>query len=331
MLQPVSPVQHTTPRQPFYPVIRLLIVEDDPDDVYLIKQMLHNDNRKQFDINHCNNIALCLQQIEAWTPDLILLDLGLGDTQGLETLEKLKAFNHTTPVIVLTGNNDEQLGEKAIKYGAEDFLPKADVTRILLSRAVRYAIERHRMRYELEQKAYQDMLTGLLNRSALYDKLEFLARQCERNHANFAVALLDLDGFKTINDQLGHHAGDQVLTTIGQRLQKNLRASDLAARYGGDEFVLLFTNYHCQQDLLQVLQRKQQLLNRPITLTLEGETKLAHVGTSIGLVEWKPGLSASALLKCADQAMYASKRKGKNCITVYQDTLPPTRSDDFII
>lgn len=302
---------------PTVDVINVLIVEDDIDDFYLVRQILSRDRIRKYDIAHCDSLQQSIDFLERTKVDVVLLDLGLGETSGLKTLQlMIKEIQLATPIVVLTGSSDEEVGDRAIKAGADDYLPKAEVTTSLLSRAIRYAIERHFLLRQFQQRATTDALTLLPNRSALMERIENLIHDASRNDSKFAVAMLDLDGFKGINDDLGHLAGDEVLKAIAKRMQLKLRCSDMAARLGGDEFVILLTNYHSEKELLEVVKKKQAVIGRPIEFEHEGACRTETVGISVGVAQWQEGMTSMQLIAMADAAMYESKHGGKNIITL---------------
>ena len=301
--------------------LSVLMVENDPDDFYLLSHMLQAAKKKLYTVSHASNLLECLELLRARRFDVILLDLGLGDSQGMNTLETVIKSGISVPTIVLTGIDNEELGEQAIKLGAEDYLPKAEVSPFMLSRAVNVAIERHRLLSELRRQATRDSLTGLYNRAALFDKLNFLIEHMERNNTHLAAAMVDLDGFKTINDTLGHRVGDDVIMQASNRLRQGLRRSDLAARYGGDEFVLLLTNYQSTHDVMEVMEKKHKILCQPMTVYHKSQYKRVTVGASVGVAEWHKGMTASELLSKADQAMYQTKHGGKNAISLGESSV----------
>ncbi len=305
-------------------ILSVLVAEDDQDDFYLVQKMLSHDFRRNYRILQCTSLQSCLRDIGEFKPDVLLLDLGLTDSQGLNTLNAIVKAIQTVPIIVFTGVNDEELGEQAIKAGAEDYLPKGDTSAALLNRAISYAIERHRLMFALHKEAICDALTGLPNRTAFYDRLEVLIENSSRNQTHLAVALLDLDGFKEVNDELGHRAGDDLLCQVASRLQQKLRGSDMAARYGGDEFVMLLTNFHGQDELVEVLQRKLNIINQPYRIYAQAKVQEVVIGVSIGVVSWQPGMTLQQLINQADKAMYDSKNAGRNRITA----APPIKLPD---
>ncbi|SMF20166.1 response regulator receiver modulated diguanylate cyclase [Alteromonadaceae bacterium Bs31] len=303
------------------PCLRILIVEDDLDDIYLVKQLLLQDERREYEITHKENLSSALLCVNQQEFDIILLDLGLGEIQGLDTLNEMLAGAPAVPVIVLTGINNDAVGEDAIKLGAEDYLPKSEINPSLLSRTLSYAIERHSLRLQLQLQAQTDILTGLPNRSAIFEKLEHAVDHSNRKTSLFAVAMLDLDGFKQVNDNLGHRAGDELLRQVATRLRKELRRTDFAGRLGGDEFILLLHHYKSTDELLSVLEKKRAKLIQPMKIYSEKEIHVVEIGVSVGVVEWHAGGSAQQLMSEADRAMYRSKHEGKNRITLSKPEL----------
>lgn len=161
----------------------------------------------------------------------------------------------------------------------------------------------------LQHRAHYDALTRLPNRTLLADRLKMALAQAKRRGETLAVCLLDLDGFKPVNDTLGHRAGDLLLQEIGRRLQETLRQEDTAARTGGDEFALLIGGIKVNGEIERTLQRVLQAIAAP--MLIEGHT--VRVSASIGATLF-PGDAGDAdlLMRHADQAMYRAKDEGKN-------------------
>ena len=161
----------------------------------------------------------------------------------------------------------------------------------------------------MERAALHDALTGLPNRLLLADRLKQAIAAAERSGHVFALAYLDLNGFKQVNDSHGHDAGDEVLKAVASRLQAGLRASDTVARLGGDEFVVLLTPAQAPAEAEPVLGRLLDALAQPITLS-SGEQ--VAVGSSLGLAHFPvDGRTSDALMRHADEAMFANKRAGR--------------------
>ncbi|TNC79791.1 MAG: hypothetical protein C9356_17160 [Oleiphilus sp.] len=296
--------------------VKVLVVEDDPDDIYLIREYLGQDANKKFNIETCQNLQSALDAISQKSFDVVLLDLGLPDAEGMEALDTLVQLDTHTPIIVLTVHDDE-FGEAAIRKGAADYLPKRLCNTDLLSRAVRYAIERHSLLAELQERAENDVLTGLPNRAMMYDKLDFMIAQCERSKAPFSLVMMDFDDFKQINDTHGHRYGDQLIKAFSKRLKSLIRKSDYAARYGGDEFLMIVANYTNEEELLNLIKRKQEQLSKPYKLLIDGKTFTQNIEISIGVMQWQPGMTTPMMLEKADQAMYRSKRNHEAALTFF--------------
>lgn len=292
----------------------VLVIEDNFDDFYLVRKMLDKDIRKTYELLHAESLDEAKIILSHSQPHLILLDLGLQHTQGLKTLTLLQKWCSDLPVIVFTGVDDEDIGEKAIKMGAEDYLPKAQANSAILSRAISYAIERHSLLTKIQQQAWVDTLTGLANRPALFQYLTTQINNSNRNNQPIAVVMIDLDGFKAINDQHGHQAGDDVLICIAQRLDHNRRMNDFIARLGGDEFIWVLIGCEPDEKTFELIEQKLNLINQAIPLIINQQSTEVHVGASIGVAMWQAETEPQTLINRADKAMYQSKHRGKNQI-----------------
>jgi diguanylate cyclase (GGDEF)-like protein/PAS domain S-box-containing protein len=173
---------------------------------------------------------------------------------------------------------------------------------------------RKKMEERLDHLAHFDELTGVPNRKLLFDRLRqslAMARRCKQQ---LAVLFIDLDGFKAINDSYGHEAGDIMLRSVAQRLRQTLRDSDTVARVGGDEFVVLLNNLNAVENISTIADKLIGAVSFPIKL----DKLQCQVGASIGVSLFpEHGDTAETLLSCADSAMYQSKRRGKNCWSLY--------------
>lgn len=169
--------------------------------------------------------------------------------------------------------------------------------------------ERRRAEEMLRHVATHDGLTDLPNRSLMMDRLDNAIARAKRNKTKCAVMFLDLDGFKPINDTLGHDNGDLVLREAAMRLTDCIRDADTAARFGGDEFVLVLSDLNTAEDSIAVANKVLRALSEPFDLSGHA----AHVGASIGIAFYPDhGLNAETILKHADNAMYDVKSDGKN-------------------
>lgn len=175
----------------------------------------------------------------------------------------------------------------------------------------RLLAERDQLTAELEYRAYHDGLTGLANRTLFFERAESALALARRTGATTAVALLDLDGFKPVNDLRGHHVGDAVLVATADRLRAHVRAGDLVARLGGDEFAILLGDIDPQ-----VLEGLGERLRDGVSEPLEADGGPVQVGCSIGFA-LEPGHGScdmTALVRAADEAMYAAKTQGRGAV-----------------
>ena len=166
----------------------------------------------------------------------------------------------------------------------------------------------------LEHLAYHDALTQLPNRSLLADRMQMALAQAERNHTLAAVAYLDLDGFKPVNDNLGHDAGDLLLVEIARRLQASTRAGDTVARLGGDEFALIYNGLEHSDECEQVFARLLASIAEPVTIEGMELRVTASIGVTLCPLD---GSDPETLLSHADRAMYLAKQAGRNCFHLF--------------
>ena len=174
--------------------------------------------------------------------------------------------------------------------------------------------KRREMEKELEHQAYHDALTKLPNRSLFIDRLDQAIKLANRSQTILAVLFLDLDNFKEINDSLGHDTGDQVLITIAQRLNANLREMDTIARLGGDEFTLIVSDFEDSQFINEVVKKLFNILQQPLNINGHEFYATSSIGISIYPND---GETSEILLKNADAAMYKAKDSGRNSFEFY--------------
>lgn len=167
---------------------------------------------------------------------------------------------------------------------------------------------------ELREYAFKDPLTGLPNRRLFNDRLEQALYRVEREKKSLALVVLDLDGFKQINDTLGHDNGDKLLVTIGERLRSSTREIDTVCRLGGDEFIVLVGDAESEQDVLVAVDR----IFTALTLPTELAGKQVTPGVSMGVSMTKGDLSQEELFRTADEALYKVKHAGKNGYQLYR-------------
>ncbi len=428
---------------------RILLVEDNPGDARLLREMLNEEGAYRTELT----LVGCMEDAESYLTnheiDIILLDLGLPDAEGLDALRRIRAAAPRVSVVVLTGRDEESLSGQALQEGAQDYLIKGQIDSRSLLRALRYAIERKTMEEalfvekeraqvtlnsigdavvcaditgkitflnlvaekitgwtwkeaaglpmpdvfkildastreptpnpvdaalgldqavhlpsncilirrdgfetpiedsvapihdrqgiatgavivfrdvslaramaaEMTHSAQHDFLTGLPNRMLLNDRVNQAIGMVPRHAKKIGVLFLDLDGFKHINDSLGHPTGDKLLQSIAKRLVDCVRSSDTVSRQGGDEFVVLLSEMEQSEDAAISARRILQAVAEAHNI---GEHEL-HVTTSIGVSVYPDdGDDAETLIKNADTAMYQAKENGRQSYQFFRPAM----------
>lgn len=302
--------------------IRVLLVEDNPGDARLIREMLAGSAYfgAVYQLFSVDTLAAAHQICSVQEFEVILLDLNLPDSTGLQALESLNEVLPLVPIIVLTGLNDVELTVQSVQRGAQDYITKEECTGQLLTRVIYYAIERKRIEAQLKHLATHDTLTGLPNRALFYDRLALAIKRTIRKNTGglnwkAAVMLMDLNNFKQVNDNFGHESGDKVLRQLAPRLRTGLRESDTVARLGGDEFAFVLEGIQEQADCLFVTQKLLRSFQSPIQLNGSPYLLSASIGISIFPDDSK---EIDLLIRYADQAMYIAKRQ-QDQVRFYKD------------
>jgi diguanylate cyclase (GGDEF)-like protein len=251
-------------------------------------------------------------------PDLVVLGRTLPDMDGLELLPRLKSSElDFVPVLVASHRGETAERVRGLQLGADDYIPRpCDPAEFLArARALLRTKQTHdrirKLQMTLEQMVVSDPLTGLHNRRYLMDRLVQEMQRSDRHGEPLAFALIDLDGFKPINDQFGHVLGDKVLRAVGNVISKSVRVSDVAARYGGDEFGIILPQTP-PEGAMRVCER---LLRAISELVLQDESgRSCKVTASLGLAYYPADDvdTPEDLVHSADGALYGAKRSGKN-------------------
>ncbi|KKL63185.1 hypothetical protein LCGC14_2177640 [marine sediment metagenome] len=320
-----------------------LVVEDDADQLELICDAM----RMYFSDRPGTRIVGVRTGTECMAHDLskfdtILLDYQLPDTAGLDLLEQILRVRDI-PVILVTGNNSSAMAAEAIRRGAQDYVVKLGDYLFALPVVVEKNIRQHRLKREnarlearlkesfeqirlknaqleeslqkLQTMADTDHLTGLSNRRSFAETLDRYYGEAVRYNFDLSCAMCDLDDYKVLNDSLGHQVGDQILVATADVIRSTLRGSDLAARYGGDEFVLLLPHTSMEMTINVADRIRQQLTLATPEYTGTGKGVTLSAGIASLKSDHPP--SADALVSMADRALYVAKDRGKNCIVTF--------------
>jgi diguanylate cyclase (GGDEF)-like protein/PAS domain S-box-containing protein len=428
------------------PIKILLLVEDNPGDARLVQEMFSEEGSQDIQLTHVQSLSGAEKHLENGGVDIVVLDLGLPDAQGLAAVRRARAVAPHAPLVVLTCLDDENMATQALQEGAQDYLIKGQIDSRGLFRALRYAVERKSMEealfaekeraqvtlnsigdavlctdssgnvtymnvvaekmtgwlreealgrtldsvfqiidgvtrqptqnplamavaenrivgltpncvligrdghespiedsaapihdrngdgagavivfhdvsesramaLQMAFSAQHDFLTGLPNRMLLNDRVEQAIVLALRHGKKVGVLFLDLDGFKHLNDSLGHPSGDKLLQSMAKRLLGCVRGSDTVSRQGGDEFVVVLSEMEHLEDAAIKATRILQAVAEPHWIRQQE----FHVTTSIGVSVYPDdGLNAEMLIKNADTAMYEAKENGRHCYKFFE-------------
>jgi two-component system cell cycle response regulator len=288
------------------PMIQILLIEDNPADARLLREALAEIATSRFEVTHHKTLAQALKSLAKTKPDVILSDLGLPDSQGLDTVRQLHDAAPEAPLVVLTALADESFGTQALQAGAQDYLVKGQIEGTLLWHALRYAMERQRVQLQMLSLSLIDDLTGLNNRRGFFALAEYQIKVARRTGKSFLLAFIDLDGMKQINDTFGHQEGNRALVDVAKVLKDSFRQSDVLARLGGDEFAILIADAD-GTSTETVIDR----VNQKLVSCNTDPGRQYDLSFSMGIVpdDITQEAGLEKLLSQADALMYQQKRK----------------------
>jgi len=301
------------------PSLRLLLIDDSDADATLVVRALM---RGGYDVvyERVDSPAALTAALTRHAWDIAISDYVMGAFTGAAAFDLVRQGDADLPFIFVSGTIGEDAAVASMRTVADDYIMKGNLQRLVpaVERELRDAglrRERRRLEQRLAYMAYHDALTDLPNRTLLLDRLEQATRVATREGTTLALLLLDLNGFKAINDTLGHHAGDRILQYVASRVRDTVRDADTVARLGGDEFAVILP----LSDLDGALAAAQKILSeieRPCMI----DDRALSVRASLGIACFPDhGSSADTLLQKADVAMYAAKGDGIG-IAVYAPT-----------
>jgi diguanylate cyclase (GGDEF)-like protein len=296
--------------------MRVLLVEDLDCDAELLAMSLRDALDEPPLIERAHNLAEACSRVAGDCFDVVLLDLSLPDSDGLDTLHSLHRVDPLVPIIVVGGFTDERTSLHAVQAGAEDYLLKGRERPAHIRRAIHHAIERKRASRRLHSLASLDSLTGIANRSSFQERVERAINHAHATDEKLALLFVDLDGFKSVNDSYGHNAGDALLREVAKRITRQVRRNDLVARVGGDEFTVLVEDLGSAADAAQIAEKLTGIAARPVTVC--GEAISFGVSTGISIFP-DHGSTLEELMQHSDEAMYLSKARGGNSFTLYSE------------
>lgn len=285
----------------------VLVIDDSVDVHRLLTVKLRNED---IELAHAHDGIEGIDAARRTRPAAILLDMDMPGLDGLGVIRRLKDDDVTQhiPIIVLSSMRRPEDKVAAFELGASDYVTKPfDLTELRVR--LRSTLKMHQLLQLLSQRAQVDGLTGLWNRSFFDERWAQEHARCQRYGHPLSVAILDLDHFKRINDTKGHPAGDAVLAGVAKTLHRELRQSDCACRYGGEEFVFIMPDTNAS-DALNLCERVRGAVEAGIYPGAEGITVTASIGVA-GCAGACP-LSAQDWIAAADRNLYAAKHAGRN-------------------
>jgi diguanylate cyclase (GGDEF)-like protein len=303
----------------------VLLVEDDPIQADVTKEILV---KAGYDVLWAKDGINAIKIVKKDKPDIILLDVILPGLDGHEVCRWLKLEETTKgiPVIMLTIKKDLEDKISGLQVGADDYLPKpynelelnARIYASLRTKSLQDELRMKNRQLEelltkVEYMAITDALTGLYNRRRFHETLSKEFERSKRYSSPFSLIIMDLDHFKRINDNYGHQTGDSVLQEMAKIIRKNIRDIDTAARFGGEEFILLAPNT-TPQDAITASERIRTNTENNSFAGLNNENLTVSIGIS-GLPD-KSIDNEDKLIKCADIALYRAKKNGRNRIEI---------------
>lgn len=286
---------------------KLLLIEADPRQAKRVRDLLHQPE-DTIEVRCADRLSRGLEMVASEEFEAVLLDLELPDSSGLQTFLSLQAQEPNVPVLVLADSHDSTVGEQAVGVGAQDCVLTNQLRSTELKRSIRLACERHRLHMGLRELCLEDELTGIYNLRGLRSVGKQLLHLARREQRTVTLLFLDVDGFKLINDTLGHATGNQVLQAVAHLLQTTFRESDVIARVGGDEFVIV------AMDLAEPAIERIRLKTRQLIAQLGKDFACdLPLSLSIGSATSPAGdlRSIDILMALADESMYREKRHTK--------------------
>jgi two-component system cell cycle response regulator len=295
---------------------RVLVVDDDPINIKILSDALKMDG---YIIQTASSGEVAIQQIEEYDPELVLMDYNMGKMTGLDTLKLLRARKNYVAVVFVSGNTDSGLVTQCLEAGADDFIRKPAKLDELRSRVkVRFRLKDLTDQLmianeKLQALAITDDITGLFNMRTMYERIENELKRAKRYGRHVSCVMMDIDHFKEVNDLHDHLFGSFVIKELGRLIKRNMRDMDFAARYGGDEFLIVLPETNAEGAV--VFTERLRAVIEAHTFD-DGKSKLKRT-CSFGYSTSDPAAAPDArdLVREADHALYRAKDSGRNRIS----------------
>lgn len=295
----------------------ILVVDDSPDIHHLVAARLGSE---RFRLYHAHSATEALEIARDHQLDLILLDLDMPDIDGFTLCVQFKQDRNlvNTPIIFLTGILDVATKVKAFELGALDYVTKP-FDGVELKARVRAALRMKRYHDLLSTKAQIDALTGLWNRRHLDEHLSAEVYAVERRNGPLSLLMVDIDHFKSINDNYGHAFGDGMIQAVAEEINQVSRKSDVACRYGGEEFAIVLKDTDSTGAMIIAERLRQRISQVKVACGKGKKSVTASIGV-VGSNQLTPhDVSPQILISSADSALYRAKSGGRNRIALFDE------------
>lgn len=295
----------------------ILVIDDDTQTHYLVQTFLEGVADKIIAASNGPEGVELAQQLD---PSVILLDIFMPGMDGMAVCRNLRDLPTTIdiPILFITSDTNTKHLAAALELGGVDYINKP-FDPIELRARVRSALRTRKLIDILKSRARLDTLTGLENRSYLHVELAAAAAEYIRHGRRFAVLMLDLDHFKQLNDAHGHLIGDEVLRQVGACIQNAIRPMDVAFRYGGEEFLIIFRDMNDQTAAIAAGNLMKRLRQMSI-VTPSGPVQITASGGVASVQGESMTCDPTSVVSAADQALYQSKHNGRDRLTVAAST-----------
>jgi diguanylate cyclase (GGDEF)-like protein len=299
---------------------KILAVDDDPQTIKIIAKALEFEG---YQVEAAMSGRDAIEKIAQWSPNLVLLDVNMPGLNGLETLTFLRQSAEYVSTIFVSGKSDTEDVIRGLDAGADDYICKPFNPLELLAR-IRCHLrikdirdELNRANAKLKELVDIDDLTGLFNMRSLYHKLDFELSRAHRYSRCVAAIMMDMDHFKSVNDENDHLFGSFVLNQVGQIIRDNIRKIDFGARYGGDEFLIVLTETSIEGTRVFCERLREVIAGFQFKNDRHEKRLTASIGFAITDPENK-NVDGRTLVRYADRALYQAKQLGRNRVESYE-------------
>jgi len=288
--------------------MKVLVVDDSTTALISMKIILQNQGLECITYSDGEQAWKHLNSTKSHNIDLVIADYEMPKMDGYELtkLIRTKYLFEELPILILSATANTKIISKFLRIGANDYIPKPYIQEELIARLSNTLTTLNMFR-DIKNMALHDHLTGLHNRTYLFEAGTKTLAIMNRQQSNISIALCDIDNFKNVNDTYGHDVGDEALKLVAKTIKTNLRESDFCARFGGEEFVFVLPD--CPQE--NAIEIAESICKAVEALKFETNGKQVKLTISVGLTSQRDK-DLDVMIKKADELMYKAKKSGKN-------------------